>query len=247
MKTQFTVPIRARHLKLIGVALLLTCLCALGNNSTDQPNPQHMMAAGYYFREPTDREWHLTIVGKVPSLPGCYWILHDADGNQMLRTKISPGTYTHERPLRFNFPKDGRTGDYKLVVLGQQDDLLGPRMPLSDLPYECYGGTYFTAGHNDTPIYFRPPGNATELTASAHAGNVRIYDGQTRVADAIEQGEKDRHRNVITFNVKPNTLYRVERQTFYFHFKPAVHLVFDPARWFEPNAKLNEINWWEVK
>lgn len=228
---------------LIAITLAAPCWA----DGTEQDAPQHMMAESYFLREPVDQAWQIRIVGRIPSLPGCQFLLHDVEGHLLLRKHVPHGDYTEAAPLIIDFPKDGRTGDMRLCILGQQDDLLGPRMPISTLPLEVYGSHYFAAGHNQTPIYFKTEPDMTERNIRAYKGNVRVYEGDTLIADAQAHGQKVNHDWSINFAVKPNTIYRIDRECLYFRSTDGLLLVFDPDRWFVPDARLNSYNWWELK
>lgn len=81
------------------------------------------MATGYYFREVTDQPWRLTFVGTIPSLPGGFLLLHDSHHRVIAKRHIPHGQYPPDEPFAIEVPADGRVGDYRLLILGQQEDL----------------------------------------------------------------------------------------------------------------------------
>ena len=229
------------------VAVLAPAVPGQGEPPPTSQQPRHMMARGYYFREPVDQDWEIRVIGQIPSLPGCYYILHDADGRLMLKRHVPHGVYTRAKPFVIRFPRDRKTGDYKLVVLGQQEDLLGPRMPISTLPYEVYGRTYFTAGHNDTALFFTVPEGVTKRNIRGYKGNIRVYEGDKLVADAKKDGKLAGYDWSVDFPVEAGKFYWVERKCFYFRSSDGLLLVFDRKRWFVPDPKLDDHQWWELK
>jgi hypothetical protein len=210
----------------------------------------NVMAGGYYARETQDQEWRLTLVGEIPSLPGAYVVVHDAQGRLVHAGRIPKGKYPPEEPYTVTVKPDGITGDYRIIIVGHQDDMLGLQVPFTDLPQEVYGGGSMSMGHDFTAKpYFRAPEGVTKIKLGAHQGQIQIYDaGNKLVADTRKGGGRERYDNTIEFDVKPGMTYRFERQTMYFRsYTPnAFFLAFTPGRWFAPDPKLLEVKWWEL-
>ena len=225
--------------------LLLSFATISSAAGEETSGPQQMMADGYFLRESDDRLWHLRVIGEVPSPAGLYLVLHDAEGEIMLQRHVPHGNYPADAPLEIAFPPDGKQGDYRLLILGHQRDKLGLRMPISDLPLEVYGRNYFSAGHNQTPLYFQAPEGVGQLSAAAYGGNLQIYRDDELIADARKDGELKNRDWFVEFPVTPGETYRLMRDTFYLRSASGLFLTFDPDTWFLPNAPLQSIPWWQ--
>jgi hypothetical protein len=227
----------------LALAAAVLALCA----GKEPPQARRVMASGYYVREAEDREWRLRIVGETPSLCGAYMVIHDEAGKLLHHGEIPHGSHTADKPFVVTLPRDGRTGDYRIVIVGHQEDMLGLQTPITDLPLEVYGGTHFTVGHDPVAVYFRAPEGLTKLTVGAYAGHLQVIKDPGGLVADTKKGYVDKkgRNNLVDFQPEPETLYRIERQCFYFTAQPAIYLAFDPARWFAPSPKLQDVKWWE--
>lgn len=241
---------RGRRL-VAGAVLPALCLAGLGVWAAGQDGQKtfQVMAGGYYMREPTDREWHIRLKGDIPSLAGAYIVMHDAKGKIVYRGEVPHGTYPPEKPYVVTVPKDGVTGDYKFVLIGHQNDMLGVRAPFTDLPFEVYGGTNFSVGHNPAVrVYFKATPGVTKQTVGGYKGEVQVLDRKGGVvADTRRLGYKGPkgRDHLVDFTPQQGTLYRMERKCFYFRAKPAIYITFFPDRWFAPSPELDQVKWWE--
>lgn len=239
--------------------LLLSMLLTGPVRAQNAPQPRHMMAWGYYLREPTDRAWSVKLVGTVPSMPGMYVIIHDTAGKKMFAGHVAHGTYTADKPFTINFPADGATGDYKLYIAGQQNDYLGLDLPLSDLPFEVYGGGYYSMAHSKEPVHFIVKSGVTRLAMRAWGGYLKITnDKEETVADfragvnKMVPGESNKdyygeRYNPIEFPVELGKVYTLRLEGMYFESREPMFFAFDPKRLFEPDiAKLDAVKWWEM-
>jgi hypothetical protein len=165
----------------------------------------------------------------------------------VLKRHSPHGTYPPDKPLVIPFAKDGRAGDYRLVITGQQDDMTGLQMPMSTLPYEVYGRTYFAASHDNTPIYFKAPRDVQSLNIAAYTGTIRVFQGDKLIVDAQKDGKQDGRDWTVDFPVTPGETYHIDRKCVYFRSTTGLLFTFDPKTWFEPDPALDKINWWECK
>jgi len=209
-----------------------------------------VMSEGTYVREPHDRRWHVTLVGEIPSHAGICVVVHDASGKCLREVHVPHGTYTDDAPFRITFEPDGHTGDYRIVIVGHQHDMLGLQVPRTDLPQEVYGGgTMVVAGPDGAATFFGGPGDVTGMKLAAHLGDLRILDADGGiVADTRSGGQREGHENVIAFPVTPGRIYRLERHCTYFRsLAPNVlFLALTPERWFLPDPALDRVAWWEI-
>jgi hypothetical protein len=198
-----------------------------------------------YLREPGDRPWQFRIAGNVPSLPGCYLFVHGPD-RLLLKRHLPHGRIVADKPLVLDMPADGVSGDYRVVIVGYQDDTLHLNLPLTTLPQEVYGRTQFAA-RTDGALCFRLPEGMRQMNFSASGGGLRVMQGRTKVADVKEQGERGKSGYVAKVALSPGVDYRLEPHgTFYFGVKEGIFLTTDPRRWFVPDATLDEVKWWRL-
>lgn len=230
----------------------LLCLAAARLTAVaaaQETNLHHVMAGGYYAREVRDQEWHLRLAGEVPSLCGAYVVIHDAAGKTIYHGLIPRGQYPADKPFSVAIPPDGIVGDYKIVLVGHQNDMLGVAAPYTDLPFEVYGGVNFTIGHAPgVNLYFQAPPGITNMNLGAYCGHLKVLDPAGKVvADTRVGGKPRKYDMTIEFDVKPGETYCLQRECFYFNsYMPGtLFIAFDPARWFCPNPALDQVNWWE--
>jgi hypothetical protein len=241
------------------VRLALLCLAAsLATGRVarceGKPRRHNVMAHGYYVREETDRVWHLKLVGKIPSLSGAYIVIHNVEGKIIHHGPIPHGEFTQAKPYTVAIPKDGITGDYRMIMVGQQGDMLGVMIPWTDLPLEVYGGSSFSVGHDKgvKPI-FKAPAGVTKMSLGAYKGHLKVRDAEGKVVADTEVNGKSgskryRYDKMITFAVTPGATYTIERRCFYFrsYIPGTCYLTASPERWFKPSSELDKIKWWEL-
>jgi hypothetical protein len=230
----------------------------------ETPNAQPSIEGqNYYFREPSDREWHLTFIGEVSSRAGIYLIIHDANGKAIYHGELPCGSYTDEKPLVITVPKDGVRGDYRMVMLGNSATIFGLRRPFSDLPFEVVGGTDFYMGSPwPTPAFFRAPKDVKQMAIGGYKAHVRVLreDGEVicdgRVTGkSLEQMESaqrarlEEHFNkwyfVDEFDIEPEQLYVLDSNAGV-HTMPAINVAVDPRLLFTPDPRLTDVKWWEL-
>lgn len=238
--------------RILGAIALLSAglLPALCPAQEAKPGRYHVMCNGYYAREVKDQEWHLTLVGEIPSQSGAYVVVHDAQGKCLHHGAIPQGKYPPEKPYLVTIKPDGVTGDYKIIILGHQNDMLGLNVPFTDLPYEVYGGGTMVVGPaaNVKP-FFKVAEDVTTLKLGAYKGQLRVIGaaGKT-VADTREGAIKEKYDNTVEFDVVPGETYQLERECMYFRsYTPGeFFLAFTPERWFKPAPDLDNVKWWDL-
>lgn len=174
----------------------------------EKPRRGTIMAAYCYVREVTDQDWHLCLVGEIPSLCGVYVVIHDVAGKLLHHGVVPHGTYPPDRPHLVTIERDGATGDYRIVMLGTQRDKLGVTAPWTDLPYEVFGGGNFTIGRSGR-VQFKAPEGVTKMHLGAFKGHLKVLDKERKVvADTRETGKKHgKHHNAVEFEVTPGEPY----------------------------------------
>jgi len=224
------------------IALILTLPCIAADS--ERPSPLSYQSA--FLREPTDRAWSITLIGSVPSLPGCYLLVHDAVGKHLVGRVIPHGDYPAENPLRIDIPADGTAGDYQLIIIGFEDDRMALHLPLTDLPLEVYGKTHFAATAK-SKFYFRAPPEVKTVNIYSYGGSLRVFENETEALDTKRDGTLERYNWSATLALRADSLYRIETYGCrYFGSKDGVYLAIDPERWFVPDAKLEEFKWWQL-
>jgi hypothetical protein len=233
----------------------------------DEWKTPQLKGQSYYFREPDDREWHLTFVGEVPEYPGGYIVLHDAASRLVYHGELPRGTYTVEKPFVVTVPKDGITGDYRLVLLVSEGVVLGLRRPLSDLPFEEVGGHYaFRMGSPwPVPVFFRAPADTTSMAMAGYKAYVRVFnmkgeiiaDGRVdgRTLEQMDEAQRKRMGDsfgkydiISEFPVEPGQLYVLDSNAAVNTFPDSEerYLALDPAKLFVPDSKLTAVKWWQL-
>jgi hypothetical protein len=242
----------AEAITMTNVTALRTVLFALALSLMSgpvrgQPTPtmsRNLFYQAAFVRESADRQWHFRISGNVPSLAGAYLVAHDVTGRILARHHIPHGRYSDEQPLVFTVPADGVTGDFRIVVVGFQNDVLEINLPLTDLPLEVYGTTFFAA--RTDKLLFRTLPDQKQLTLSSNVGGMRLWQGDTALIDTAKVAELKERRRVAVVAVQPQTDYRLDpHSTFYFGVDEGVFLTFDLSRWFRPDPRLDEAKWWQ--
>jgi hypothetical protein len=222
---------------------LFTVACA---EPAYRPN---VMAEGIYVRESEDQDWHVRIAGEIPSQCGAYLIVHDVNGKSVFHGVIPNGKYSADNPHLVKIKKDGVAGDYRIVMVGHQYDKMGVLAPWTDLPLEVYGGGNFSVGHDPIKVFFQAPPGVTEMHLGAYKGQLQIHDAEGKlVADTRKGKPHGRYDNGIQFKVEQGKTYRMARQCFYFrsYIANSLFIAFDAVKWFVPDARLNEVKWWEI-
>ena len=223
--------------------------CALPGQVAQKTEPHPVMADGYYAREVRDQEWHLRLVGEIPSLCGAYVVIHDAAGKIIHHGMIPHGTYPADRPYVATIKPDGIVGDYKIVMIGHQNDILGVAAPYTDLPFEVYGGVNFTIGNAPgVDLYFQAPEGIAKMNLGAYCGHLKVLDSAGKVvADTRVGGKPKKYDMTVEFAVKPGETYCLQRECFYFnsYIPGTLFFAFDPARWFCPTSTLDRVKWWQ--
>jgi len=241
--------LKHRHLWAAATVVWAAALGVYAYAQSGQKSHFSVMAGGYYAREAADREWHVKIVGEIPSLCGAYLVIHDAKGKSVFHGKVPHGKYPEDKPFVVTVKPDGITGDYKIVLCGNQDDLLGVQVPLTDLPFEVYGGTNFSLGHDaDAKPWFKGPPGVSKIKLGAYKGQLKVLDKNGGVvADTRQSKMVEKYDNVVEFPITPGESYQIIRETMYFRCATpnTLFLCFDPARWFRPDEALDKVKWWE--
>jgi hypothetical protein len=213
-----------------------------------------LQGSAYYAREDTDREWHVRLVGTIASFGGAYIVIHDAKGKSVYHSAIPRGDYTEANPFHVAVRADGITGDYKITLVGYEGDLLGIKLPLTDLP-EVYGGTRFTLGPVSGPQpSFQVPEGVRRITLAAYKGQVRVLKtDKTVVADSASQGryagdgadKNFRFCQVVEVPVMAGETYVLAPQCHYLRCQEPLFLTFRAAQWFLPDPALDDVKWWK--
>lgn len=225
--------------------------------SASKPRP--MMAQGYYAREPQDRAWQVKITGRIPSLCGAYLMILGTGNKMLYKGRVPTGEYSEEKPFVVPFKPDGITGDYKIEILGQQNDYLGINLPLTDLPFETYSGEWLSiANDTNTLLAFRVPAGTKKAALKAYQGNLQVYDDKKQFVADSKAGisvmmPDDTNKNFyhkrdspIEFPVEVGKTYWLRTMTMYFTPREKMFFAFDPARIFEPDPTLENVPWWEL-
>lgn len=230
---------------LAGLCLVQTQV-AWAQAKPEKAKTHNLFFQAAYLRESSDRPWQFRITGNVPSMPGCYLVVHDAKDKILLKRHLPHGKIEVDKPLVIDMPADGVSGDYRVVIIGFQNDTLELNLPLTNLPQEVYGRTGFAA-RADSALHFRVPDGMQQLTVSAYSGGLRLMQGEQKVVDVKEQGKLEGRNYVAKVALSPGVDYRLEPYgTFYFGVEEGIFFTSDLRGWFVPDAKLEEVKWWQL-
>ena len=244
------------YLSSLFLVIILMCMSPVYGQES-KVSTHSIMAYGKYAKESEDCDWSIRITGNVPSLCGAYILLHDVNGKIIHKGKIPHGEYAVDNPFVMDIKKDGVAGDYKIIIIGQQEDHLGINLPLTTLPFEVYGGTNFALGRDEKSNPAFKVEKEKEVVVGAYKGHLSILDEKNKaIIDTAKESKYagtaglDKHKafrycNYVTLKAEPGKIYFVDDyKTFYFKFKPAVYLTFEPEKWFNPDVRLDEVKWW---
>jgi hypothetical protein len=213
------------------------------------------MVNSYYIREATDQEWNINISGKIPSLCGIYLIVYNKDGKVIFKGSVPRGEYDKAKPFTIKIPKDGVAGDYKVKIIGNQDDYLAIDLPLSN-QQEVYYAKSMSMGHaKGNSVIFQTRPDEKEITLSAYKAQLVVKDLKGNIiADTSNDKagkdavlSKDKYSNIVTFKCQPGTDYVLQPEAMYFGAKDGFFVCMKPGTWFLPDSKLEQINWWELE
>ena len=198
-------------------------------------------------RKEEDKDWNVRIKGKVPSLSGCYLIIYNSKGERVLMKHIPPGDYPPEHPLEFHVAKDGTLGDYQMVIVGHEHDIMGIKLPLTDLKKEVYGYSYFAKRVPQSVWFLSDPEVSEYEISSGRSGKLAVLDDGNPVLTASSGVHKGREKTQLTGALQPDRIYELQTPgTFYFNAKPGIYLAFDPSRCFLPDPALQKVAWWRL-
>lgn len=247
------------------IAVLIAVLAvwpAQAEEFPGQPLTRQLMFSAVYVKEKVDQAWRLRITGDLPRGPGIHVLIYDEAGGFMSRYDVPWGEYTDETPFTVDVPADGKAQQYVIKVLGQQDNMNGLRLPLTDLPYEVYSGSGFAFGYGDARTQRRivafQVADETPIHFSGWRADYRILDAAgATVADSkdhiLPEGDPrrvgDMRNHEAIFNLKPGNTYWLDPYgVMYLSVRgKRLYLTFDPERWFEPKLdwSLEDRPWWK--
>ena len=202
------------------------------------------------FRETTDQAWTLRFAGKIPSRAGCYVLVHDKDSRVVAMAHIPYGAHPENDPFIVEIPRDGISGDYRLVIVGKQADKMGIALPVSDIALEVYGSFQFAKNGKD-PLWFIAPPEVIELQFLAHRGTLEVLDANGNVlAETAQSPEFKAYTTVVKVKVEPGKVYGIRPGVTGYYMnvgeKGRIDVAFDPAKLFVPDAQLQKVVWWQL-
>jgi hypothetical protein len=246
----------------------LACWCvvsvsaARGAEFPGAPLTRQLQMSACYVKETTDRAWKVRITGDLPRGPGIYVIVYDEAGEVVKRDAVPFGTYDVAKPYTLAVPADGKAQQYVIKLLGQQDNLNGMALPLTDLPLEVYGDGSYSLGYGTAAGQKRmvafQVADEQPLHLQGWSGNYRILDAQGATVfdsaqamlpegDPTKKGGPRYVEMIVT--LKPGRTYWFEPYgvMYWARLNGRLFLTFDPPRWFEPKLSwtLDERPWWK--
>jgi hypothetical protein len=218
-----------------------------------------------YVRETSDQAWHLVITDRLPTPPGMYAIVYNERGDVVHHGEIPAGAYSPEAPFRIEIPKDGLAQQYVIKLIGVNQNFDAIDLPMTDLPFEVYGGRdlyggaawvmgYPTRGEvRRLAFQVKPGGGSVMFTGS---GQMRILDHRGAVVvdkmdDRQPGANAKRSTAVLTLSAQPGQTYWLDpgnaNQIGTPKDSAKIYFAFDPERWFGPDIRwaLESRPWWK--
>jgi hypothetical protein len=159
-------------------------------------------------------------------------------------------------------PADGAAQVYVIKLIGPNANCFGVALPMTDLPFEVYEGTfvmpYPTPGTKEIRRLAFQARPGVDKVAFTGAGNMRVFDSKGQVvADNAPAGGAQSPKSSratpgeVQLTPKPGQTYWLDpgnaHQFQTAKGSPKVHLTFDPQRWFHPEISwdLESRPWWK--
>jgi hypothetical protein len=170
----------------------------------DTPLLRRLRMDATYVREAKDQAWRLRIVGAVPTSPGLYVVVYNEAGGIVRHGQVPSATYTPAAPFLLDVPADGAAQQYVIKLLGPNANCHGVTLPMTDLPFEVYEGTFvmpYPTGKEIRRLAFKVTPDVKEVTFTG--GSMRILDSRGNVV-AADSGPRSaaptvnpKHRNDV--------------------------------------------------
>lgn len=239
----------------LGTVLLLTALSGrtLAQAAVpDKPLLRQLIMEAAYVREIHDQEWHIRVTCQLPTPPGLYVAVYNERGDLVHHGEIPAATYTPENPFILTIPRDGLAQQYVIKPLGVNADVSSVTLPITDLPFEVYGGK----GNGIFVMPYPGHGEIRRLAFQANPGvtNVTFFGGVRNMRVLNAKGD------VVADNTAADNLVLAPQagQTYWLDPGNAnqiqtpkgtekVYFTFNPEQWFSPSITwdLESRPWWK--
>ena len=214
----------------------------------EAPLVRHLRMAATYVREARDQAWHIRVTGTLPTPPGLYLIVYNERGDIVRHGEIPSGTYSPAAPFLLEVPADGVAQQYVIKLLGVNANLHGIVLPMTDLPFEVYEGTFvmpYPAGKEIRRLAFQANPGMKKVTFTGGVRNMRVLDAKGAVV------ADNRAADALNFTPQPGRTYWLDPGNAHQFQNPKgaekTYLTFDPQRWFSPTITwdLDSRPWWK--
>jgi hypothetical protein len=210
---------------------------------------RHLVMAASFVRETQDQEWRLRITGRLPTPPGMYAIVYNEAGDLVCHGAIAAGDYSPETPFTLTVPKDGLAQQYVIKLLGVNANFDAVTLPMTDLPFEVYGGRgdsifvmpYPARGQIRRLAFQVNPGASNVLFFGA--ANMSVLDTNGVVlADTRSDKAELAPKSGQTYWLDPGNANQITVKG-----GEKIYFTFDPERWFYPSITwdLESRPWWK--
>ena len=216
--------------------------------SADTALLRHLRMKATYVRETRDQAWHIRAAGTVPTPPGLYVIVYNERGDIVRHGEIPSGTYSTAAPFLLEVPADGIAQQYVIKLLGVNASLHGITLPMTDLPFEVYEGTFvmpYPVSREIRRLAFRANPGMKKVTFTGGVRNMRVLDAKGAVVADNKTVDE------LNLTPRPGQTYWLDPGNANQFQNPKgtekTYLTFDPRRWFFPTIAwdLDSRPWWK--
>jgi hypothetical protein len=205
---------------------------------------QPMLVQENYFhtvvREDKDEAFVINIIGHIGK-SGAPVIVLDPDNKKIIETRLQPPL---QAGYKITVPRDGKTGQYSILIQNDEPVATPIQLPLTTLPGEVYQMTptmWVQRGHEDRPFtrfYTRSRGREPETIkiALVRRHRAQIIDAATgRVLSqrSVPDGAAGPD-DFVEAKVGPQGVW-IQAWGIYVSPQTPLTLSVSPERWFAPN------------
>jgi hypothetical protein len=231
----------------------------------DTPLLPHLMMDAAFVRESVDQVWHVRIAGVLPTPPGLYLIVYNERGDIVSHHAVPAGSYPAEAPFVLTVSADGVAQQYVIKILGSYQNCFGITLPMTDLPFEVYGGKgggmywvmpYPTRGELRRLAFQVNPG-AGPVSFDGADQVIRVLDStgaviaDNREATTPPTASKNASRVPLNLKATPGQTYWLDpgncSQFGLAKGSATIFFAFTPEKWFYPSItwSLESRPWYE--
>lgn len=233
----------------VAVALVFFGLCHSGWSKAEEPGNTRLFFDAVCVQPVAGQPWTIRVTGSISSLAGCFLVAHDDEERLVGRWLIPHGVYSQDRAFEIPVPASPSGRPCRIVVIGNQQDLLGIDLPMTSLKKEVYySSSGLFAASKAPPFWMTLAPESRVLKFIGTSGVLHVRDGESALLqmDVLTTGHYAGSAMKGEALLDPAKVYQLDASsTFYFQITPPVYLSFDRERAFFP-GKLVAVPWWRL-